>query len=120
MWLYRLHRRVVHVKATAAGAGGVIDPSSGGAPPQPPRVPISRSPSVSFPGPSQKPPHPPIGGGGGQGGAGGGPPGEGAGGGDGVPSEGNFLIRGWRDRVAADPEFPFKVLIEQVPYLHHT
>lgn len=27
------------------------------------------------------------------------------------------ILKGWRDRVAADPEFPFKVLIEQVPSL---
>lgn len=32
-------------------------------------------------------------------------------------SHGPFTWKGWRDRVAADPDFPFKVLIEQV-HLH--
>lgn len=29
-------------------------------------------------------------------------------------SHGPFTWKGWRDRVAADPDFPFKVLVEQV------
>lgn len=28
--------------------------------------------------------------------------------------KGGFVWQGWADRVAADPEFPFKVLLEQV------
>lgn len=30
------------------------------------------------------------------------------------PKKGGFYWQGWTDRVAADPEFPFKVLLEQV------
>lgn len=30
------------------------------------------------------------------------------------PNKGGFYWKGWADRVAADPEFPFKVLLEQV------
>lgn len=49
--------------------------------------------------------------------------GRGGGGGDGgagddssadQPNKGGFYWKGWADRVAADPEFPFKVLLEQV------
>lgn len=28
------------------------------------------------------------------------------------------MLKGWRERVAADPEFPFKVLIEQASSVH--
>ena len=28
--------------------------------------------------------------------------------------EGGGLLKGWRERVAADPEFTFKVMVEQV------
>jgi hypothetical protein len=51
------------------------------------------------------------GGGGGGGGSGGGGGGNGANNND---NTGGFGWKGWRDRVAYDPEFPFKVLLEQV------
>jgi hypothetical protein len=52
------------------------------------------------------------GGGGGSGGGGGG----GSGGGDDQPKKGGFKFtwKGWEDRVAADPQFVYKVLIEQI------
>lgn len=54
---------------------------------------------------------------GGRGGGGGGN-GEGAGGSGGESSEGfgvlGLLLQGWRSRVAADPQFPFKVLMEEL------
>ena len=57
------------------------------------------------------------GGGGGRGGGGdsgsGGGRGDG-GGGRGDSAGGGFGWKGWQDRVAFDPEFPFKVLVEQV------
>ncbi len=45
--------------------------------------------------------------------------GPGEGGAHGGGSGGNFLMRwrGWQDRVAADPSFPYKVFIEQAPPL---
>eukprot|EP00884_Botryococcus_braunii_P007961 jgi/Botrbrau1/17166/Bobra.0157s0060.2 len=102
--------------ASSAG-GGTLNPD-GSYPRPPPKVTSGReqSPKRFFPGPSQKPPPPPTGGGGGLGGSGGGGSSEGAGGDGDSPSggDGNFLVRGWRERVAADSEFPFKVLIEQV------
>ena len=53
------------------------------------------------------------GGGGGSGsGGGGGKSGDGGSGSGG--KDGGFGWKGWRDRVAYDPEFPFKVLLEQV------
>jgi Protein RETICULATA-related len=56
-------------------------------------------------------------GGSGRGGGGGGG-GDGKGEGDSSPQRGGasglFLWQGWADRVAADPEFPFKVMLEQV------
>lgn len=51
------------------------------------------------------------GGGGGDGGSGKG--GEGSGEGGQQPKK-SGVWQGWADRVAADPEFPFKVLLEQV------
>ena len=41
--------------------------------------------------------------------------GAGEGGASGRDGGGNFLLRwrGWQDRVAADPSFPYKVFIEQ-------
>jgi hypothetical protein len=30
------------------------------------------------------------------------------------PKKGKFSWKGWEDRVAYDPEFPFKVFLEQV------
>jgi hypothetical protein len=53
------------------------------------------------------------GGGGGWGGDGAGK-GEGSGEGGQQPKKGGFAWKGWTDRVAADPEFPFKVMLEQV------
>jgi hypothetical protein len=47
---------------------------------------------------------------GGRGGGGSGSSDDASGGGD---SGENFLLKGWRDRVAEDPSFPFKVLVEQ-------
>jgi hypothetical protein len=55
------------------------------------------------------------GGGGGSGGDGsGGKGGEGSGEGGQQPKKKGWAWKGWTDRVAADPEFPFKVLLEQV------
>lgn len=52
-----------------------------------------------------------LGGGGGQGGGGG----DGQGGaGDNEEPKKRLGWKGWQDRVAYDPEFPFKVLLEQV------
>lgn len=51
------------------------------------------------------------GGGGGEGGGGQG--GEGSGEGGQQPKK-SGVWQGWADRVAADPEFPFKVLLQQV------
>jgi hypothetical protein len=53
------------------------------------------------------------GGGGGGGGSGGGGGGKSGGGNDNA-NGGGFGWKGWRDRVAYDPEFPFKVLLEQI------
>lgn len=47
------------------------------------------------------------------GGGGGGGGGDGAGDGE-APKKRGFSWKGWEDRVAYDPEFPFKVLLEQV------
>jgi protein quaking len=58
-----------------------------------------------------------FGSGGGGGGGSGGDGGSGAGkGGEGSeqPKGKGWAWKGWTDRVAADPEFPFKVLLEQV------
>lgn len=52
------------------------------------------------------------GGGGGGDGSGAGKGGEGSG--DQQPKKKGWAWKGWTDRVAADPEFPFKVLLEQV------
>ena len=58
-------------------------------------------------------------GGSGRGGSGDGRGGSDDAGGDGGSSE-SFLLRGWRDRVAEDPSFPFKVLVEQARAIHHS
>jgi hypothetical protein len=62
-----------------------------------------------------------TGGGGGSGGGSSGGGGGGGGGGDGDDGEkkpekptGGFRWKGWEDRVAADPQFAYKVFIEQV------
>lgn len=57
----------------------------------------------------------------GRGGGGGGSSGNSGGRGDGGDGTGDsagsgFGWKGWQDRVAFDPEFPFKVLVEQVRY----
>jgi protein quaking len=52
--------------------------------------------------------------GGGGGGGWGGDGAEGSGEGGQQPKKGGFAWKGWTDRVAADPEFPFKVMLEQV------
>lgn len=54
------------------------------------------------------------GGSGGDGGSGAGKGGEGSGEGGQQPKGKGWAWKGWSDRVAADPEFPFKVLLEQV------
>lgn len=54
------------------------------------------------------------GGGGGGAGSGAGKGGEGSGEGGQQPKKKAGAWKGWTDRVAADPEFPFKVLLEQV------
>lgn len=51
----------------------------------------------------------PSGGGGGGGGDGGGSPGD-----DDSGKKKNGLLQGWDERAAYDPEFPIKVLMEQV------
>lgn len=53
------------------------------------------------------------GGGSGKGGGGGGGGGGGADDSAGAGDSGGFKWKGWEDRVAFDPEFPFKVLVEQ-------
>ncbi|KAF6258155.1 hypothetical protein COO60DRAFT_1152802 [Scenedesmus sp. NREL 46B-D3] len=52
--------------------------------------------------------------GGGNGGGGGGSGGQGDSADQPKRGNGGFYWQGWADRVAADPEFPFKVLLEQV------
>ncbi|KAJ6922681.1 protein RETICULATA-RELATED 3 [Populus alba x Populus x berolinensis] len=103
-----------------------------------PRFPNPNSPSLSFPfstplNPSlrllhSKPPHLSNAGGGlgGSGGDGGNWSGGGSGGGAGDSSSDNssssaagfgvlgLFLNGWRSRVAADPQFPFKVLMEEL------
>lgn len=53
-------------------------------------------------------------GGGGGDGSGAGKGGDGSGEGGQQPKPNGGMWKGWADRVAADPEFPFKVLLEQV------
>ncbi|KAG6745442.1 hypothetical protein NC652_037118 [Populus alba x Populus x berolinensis] len=102
-----------------------------------PRFPNPNSPSLSFPfatplNPSlsllpSKPPTPSNAGGGGTGGTFGGNSGDGGNWSDGGDSSSDnsssssagfgvlgLFLNGWRSRVAADPQFPFKVLMEEV------
>ena len=57
---------------------------------------------------SGSPPGPPSGGGGS--GGGGGDDGHGSS----KPSAKNSLLKGWEERIAADPQFTYKVFVEQV------
>lgn len=58
--------------------------------------------------------------GGGHGNSGRGSGGDGSGDGRQQPNHASWVWQGWAERVAADPEFPFKVLLEQVRFDTHT